>query len=79
MQTILDQHRKEIQSLIESMPAGSEMMLAEVYKKYKDFEYPPFLIHEEVQRVLQLNLRRFKYFRRDNILGSVIARVEEYV
>ncbi len=79
MQVMIDQHRKEIQSIIEGMPSGSEMTLAEIFKRYKDYGYPPFLLHEEVQKILQLNIRRFRYFRRENLLGSIIARVEEYV
>ena len=79
MTTVLEQHRKEIQSIVESMSPGSEMLLNDVYKRYVLFKYPPFAVQEEVQRVLQLNLRRFKYYKRDNILQSIISRVEDFV
>ena len=75
---ILDVHKRQIQSKIEEMTSGSEMLLMEVYKPYVEL-YPVFAVYEEVQRVLKLNFRLFKLFKRDPLLTSIIGRVEDYV
>ncbi len=76
---ILEEHKLEIQNIIEGMTSGSEMLVNEIYKRYKRFGYAPYAIHEEIQKVLQLNLRRYKYYKRDNVILSIISRVEDYV
>jgi hypothetical protein len=78
MHTLLDVHKNELQQTIESMTPGSEMLLGVLYKPYKDI-YPPFAVYEEVQHILRLNLRRFKYFANENMLSSIILRVEDFV
>jgi len=75
---ILETHKKEIQEMIESMSSGSEMAVSTIYKKYTNL-YPLYEVYEEIQRVLKLNLRRYRFFRRDSLLQSVIARTEDYV
>jgi hypothetical protein len=74
---LLEQHKKAIQRQIETMPPGTEMKMMEIYKQYKDF-YPMFQIYEEIQRVLRLNHRRYTFYKRDPLTGSIIQRVEEY-
>ena len=75
---ILEQHKREIQGIIEGMTSGSEMLIGEIYKRYKTY-YPVYAVYEEVQRVLKLNLRRYRLFKNENLLTSIIARVEDYV
>ncbi len=75
---ILDADKKEIQQIIESISPGSEMSINTLYKKYSKV-YPVYDVYEEIQRVLKLNLRRFRLFQRENLLESVIARVEDFV
>lgn len=75
---LLREHRQEIQQLIEAMPSGSEMVMGELCKKYKAF-YPVFTIFEEVQRVLKLNQKRYKFFKNMPLTASIISRVEDFV
>ena len=75
---ILDIHKRQIQSKIEEMTSGSEMLFAEVYKPYIEL-YPIYAVYEEVQRVLKLNFRRYKLFKRDPLTASIIGRTEDFV
>lgn len=75
---ILPDHKKDIQRRIQSMTSGSEMFVAEIYKPYKDL-YPVYAVYEEIQRVLRLNNRLFRFFKRTPLTGSIIGRVEDFV
>jgi hypothetical protein len=75
---VLPQHKKDIQRKIEMMASGSEMLVAELYKPYKDI-YPVYAVYEEIQRILRLNNRRFRFFKRTPLTGSIIGRVEDFV
>ncbi len=78
MQVMLGQHKLDIQRKIESMSSGSEILLRDLYKPYEKM-YPVHLVYEQVQTVAKLNLRRFRIFKRDNLLLTIISRLEDYV
>lgn len=75
---ILDIHKRQIQSKIEAMTSGSELSFMEIYKPYVEL-YPVYAVYEEIQRVIKLNFRRHKFFKRDPLIGSIIGRIEDYV
>lgn len=80
MQQILEEHKLDMQRIIEKMPSGTEMLLRELVKQVKiEKVYPAYSIFEEVQRILKLNLGGYKFFKRMNILESIISRTEDYV